>query len=129
MYGSANGVLYVSEDGGLTFNQTAILGSSQSTNGMATNNIGKAGELWITTEKGVWHSTNFGKTIVPIAGGVSQAWAIASGAPAIHGGPASVFIAGVVNGVYGIFRSDNDIGKWTRKCIQPNVRHICSNSL
>ncbi|KZS96826.1 Oligoxyloglucan reducing end-specific cellobiohydrolase [Sistotremastrum niveocremeum HHB9708] len=114
VYGAANGRLYVSKDGGATFTLTNVLGSAQSSNGIAVNNLGKAGELWTTTEHGMWHSTDFGKTVIGFSGGLTQGYAVAVGAPSTTGGTPSVFVAGTVNGVAGFYRTDNNSGSWSQ---------------
>ena len=79
------------------------------------NNLGRAGELWTSTEHGLWHSTDFGKTVIGLSGGLTQAWSVATGAPATAGGQPTLFVAGVGNGKYGLFRSDNGgASSWTR---------------
>lgn len=109
------GKLYASSNGGTSFTQTNVLGSAQTSNGLAVNTLGKAGELFISTSHGIWHSTDFGKSVIGFSGGLTEAWAIAVGAPSTAGGTPSLFAAGVVNGVTGIFRTDNNSGSWTRK--------------
>lgn len=94
------------------------MGSATASNGLAVNTVGKAGELYISANNGLWHSTDFGHTIAGLSSGLCQAWGIAVGAPSVTGGTASVFAAAEISGVYGLFRSDNAGNSWTRKCIQ-----------
>lgn len=87
---------------------------------MSVNNLGKAGELYVSTDQGVWHSSDYGQTVVQLQGGLTQAWGISVGAPKVAGGTPSVFVAAVVNGVTGLFRTDNNGGSWTRKQLCPS---------
>jgi hypothetical protein len=55
-----------------------------------------------------------------LSGGLSQAWSIAVGAPAPGSKVPALFAAGVVNGVYGLFRSDNGgASSYTRELTRP----------
>jgi xyloglucan-specific exo-beta-1,4-glucanase len=73
-----------------------VFGSATASRAIAVSTLTAAGELWISTDHGIWHATNYGKTIVGLSGGLSQAWAIAVGAPATTGGTPALFAAGVV---------------------------------
>lgn len=63
---------YLSTDGGLTFSKTVALGSSTVINEIAVH-PSKAGDVWATTDKGLFHSTDFGKTFEQISG-VAEGW-------------------------------------------------------
>ncbi|KAG8990054.1 hypothetical protein FRB94_004006 [Tulasnella sp. JGI-2019a] len=111
-YGTSGGWIYVSTDSGASFTKVNLLGSATSANGIAVNTLGTAGEFWVSTAVGLWHSKDFGHTIIGLSGNLSQAWAISVGAPATTGGTPTLFAAAVVSNVYGIFRSDNGGGSW-----------------
>ncbi|KAF9514311.1 glycoside hydrolase family 74 protein [Hydnum rufescens UP504] len=113
-YASLAGKVYSSWDGGASFSYVSSLGSSTRSNGIAVNNLGRAGELYISTNQGIWHSTNYGQSVVQLSGGLTQAWGIAVGAPRVSGGTPSVFAAGIVNGVTGLFRTSNNGASWTQ---------------
>jgi xyloglucan-specific exo-beta-1,4-glucanase len=104
----------VSSDGGKTFSQTAVLGSSTTSRGIAVNTLGKAGEFWVSTDRGLWRSSDFGKTVVGLSGGLTNAYGVGVGAPASTGGTPAVFVGGTVNNVSGLWRSDNGGNSWTR---------------
>lgn len=63
------------------------------------------GDVWVSTDTGLFHSTNNGTTFSAISS-VTQAWAIALGAPATTGGYPAVFAAANIGGL-GYFRSDD----------------------
>jgi len=106
--------VYVSSDGGATFHNTTVLGSALTSNGIAVNTLGKAGELWLSADKGLWHSTDYGKTVHQLSGGLTEAWSIAAGASSLPGGTPSIFAAAEISGVFGIFRSDDNGFAWSK---------------
>ncbi|KAG9032851.1 hypothetical protein FRB95_000935 [Tulasnella sp. JGI-2019a] len=113
-YGTSGGAIYVSSNGGASFAKTAVLGTATTANDIAVNTMGTAGEFWVSTAIGLWHSKDFGHTITKISSNLSQAWSISVGAPAkAHGTPA-LFAAALVSNVYGIYRSDNGGTSWTK---------------
>ncbi|KAG8990048.1 hypothetical protein FRB93_003334 [Tulasnella sp. JGI-2019a] len=113
-YGTSGGWIYVSSNGGTSFTKTTLLGSATSANGIAVNTLGTAGEFWVSTAVGLWHSNDFGHTVTGLSGNLSEAWSISVGAPATSGGTPTLFAAGVVSNVHGIFRSDNGGSSWTQ---------------
>lgn len=112
-YGTSGGWVYVSSNGGTSFTQSTLMGSATSSNGIAPNTLGKAGDVYFSANNGVWHSTDYGKTIIGLSG-MTTAWGIAVGAPSTTGGTPSLFAAGIVGGVTGLFRTDNNSGSWTQ---------------
>lgn len=79
-YAAAYASFYLSTDGGNTFSARAALGSSTSPFKIVVN-PSVTGDVWVSTDKGLYHSTNSGTSFTTISG-VSQAWGIALGAPA-----------------------------------------------
>lgn len=113
VYASYGGKVYVSSDSGATFTQTLVLGSATASRAIAVNTLGRAGELWISTDRGLWHSVDFGKTVVGLSG-VTSAYSVAAGAPATTGGIPVLFTAGIVGGASGIWKSENGGTVWTQ---------------
>jgi xyloglucan-specific exo-beta-1,4-glucanase len=112
-YAVTGNKFYLSTDYGSTFSTTAgSLGSSTSAVKIVAN-TNTAGDVWVSTDTGLFHSTNYGASFTA-ATGVTQAWAIGLGAPKTSGTYASVFAAGVVGGVTGYFRSDNTGTTWVQ---------------
>ncbi|KAK0473162.1 hypothetical protein IW261DRAFT_1658654 [Armillaria novae-zelandiae] len=87
-YGAAASSFYLSTDGGKTFSAKGSLGS------------------------GLFHSTNLGASFSAISG-MSQAWAVALGAPASTGGYPAVFATANYGGI-GYFRSDDAGVNWVK---------------
>lgn len=109
---AANGnTFYRSSDTGATFTAQGTLGSSTSPRKIVVHPT-VTGDVWVSTDKGLFHSTNNGASFSAISG-VTQAWAIALGAPATSGGYPALFAAADIGGI-GIFRS-NDAGvNWVK---------------
>lgn len=75
-------------------------------------NPGVTGDVWASTDKGLFHSTNSGTTFTSISG-VTQAWSIGFGAPVTTGGYPAIFAAANIDGV-GYFRSDDAGVNWVK---------------
>ncbi|KAF9457081.1 Oligoxyloglucan reducing end-specific cellobiohydrolase [Collybia nuda] len=110
-YGASGSSFYLSTDGGKTFSVKGSLGSSTSPVKVAVN-PGVTGDIWVSTDKGLFHSTNSGTSFATVPG-VSQAWAIALGAPAKTGGYPALFAAANIDGI-GYFRSDDAGVNWVK---------------
>ncbi|KAK0505873.1 hypothetical protein EDD18DRAFT_1372643 [Armillaria luteobubalina] len=110
-YGAASSSFYLSTDGGKTFSVKGSLGSSTSPVKIVVN-PSVTGDVWVSTDTGLFHSTNLGASFSAISG-ISQAWAIALGAPASTGGYPAVFAA-ANNGGIGYFRSDDAGVSWVK---------------
>jgi xyloglucan-specific exo-beta-1,4-glucanase len=116
-YGNIKGwqtKLYRSTDGGLTwkvfepFNDGAWTGGAQ-----LRSKPGRAGELLLARDtRGLWRSNDGGQNFNKLAG-VSRAQGVTFGKAAPGRSNPTIFLAGVVNGVEGIHRSDDDAVTWT----------------
>jgi xyloglucan-specific exo-beta-1,4-glucanase len=119
------GKVYVSTDGGHSFSLSA--GSAAAgmapdafwTTSMAVNPNAE-GDLWVADGNAVFHSMDSGAswtklTTFASANGVSGASLIALGKAAPGASySAAVYVVGVVNGVWGVYRSDDGGATWTR---------------
>ncbi|KAF9270407.1 Oligoxyloglucan reducing end-specific cellobiohydrolase [Marasmius fiardii PR-910] len=110
-YAADSNNFYLSTDGGKTFSSKGTLGTSSSPFKIVVN-PSVTGDVWVSTDKGLFHSTESGSTFAAISG-VSQAWAIALGAPAKSGGYPALFAAANIGGV-GYFRSDDAGVNWVK---------------
>lgn len=103
---------YLSTNGGQSFTATkGALGASTAPVKIVVN-PGVTGDLWVSTDAGLFHSTDSGNTFTPISG-ISEAWAIALGAPATTSSYPAIFAAANINGV-GYFRSDDEGVSWVQ---------------
>jgi hypothetical protein len=73
----------------------------------------KEGDLWIAAFNGLYHSSDTGKTYIKIDG-VQEIHGFGFGKGAPDANYSSLYLIGVVNGVRGIFRSDNIAQNWVR---------------
>ncbi|KAJ3564253.1 hypothetical protein NP233_g8414 [Leucocoprinus birnbaumii] len=111
-YGASKSSFYVSGDNGKTFSVKGSLGSSTSPFDIAVNpNV--SGDVWVSTDKGLFHSTNNGTSFTAISG-FSQAWGLALGAPKTTGGYPAIFVAANYKGVVGYVRSDDQGVNWVQ---------------
>lgn len=110
-YGAAGSSFYLSTDGGKTFTAKGSLGPSTSPFRVVVHpNL--TGDVWVSTDKGLFHSTDSGTSFTTISG-VPQAWSIALGAPKTAGGYPALYAAANIDGI-GYFRSD-DVGvNWVK---------------
>jgi xyloglucan-specific exo-beta-1,4-glucanase len=65
-----------------------------------------SGDLWISTDMGVFHSSNFAASFSQVPG-FTSAVGVALGAPKTTGEYPTVFASGFYCGVAGYFRSDD----------------------
>jgi hypothetical protein len=125
------GKFYVSTDGGHTF--TLSQGSVAA--GLAPNgwfmtsvavNPNAEGDIWLTDGNAVYHSLDSGATWTKLSNFASiwggNQWPSVQGASAVALGKAApgarysaaVYVVGVVNGVWGVYHSDDGGASWTR---------------
>ncbi|KAJ6574830.1 Oligoxyloglucan reducing end-specific cellobiohydrolase [Mycena capillaripes] len=110
-YGAASNSFYLSTDGGKTFTAKSTLGGSTSPAKVVVNPK-VTGDVWVSTDKGLFHSTNSGTTFTAIPG-ITAAWAIALGAPKTATSYPAVFAAANM-GTIGYFRSDDMGVNWVQ---------------
>jgi hypothetical protein len=123
------GKVYVSTDGGHTFTlsagATGLAPNHFSTTSLVVNpNI--EGDLWLADGNAVYHSTDSGATWQKLSHFESiwgsNPWPNVYGATAVALGKArvgatysaAVYVVGVINGVWGVYRSDDGGATWTR---------------
>ncbi|KAK0386107.1 hypothetical protein NLU13_5944 [Sarocladium strictum] len=77
-YGASASTLYVSSDGGVTFAAGGSLSGATSIRDIAAHPA-KAGQLYVSTDAGVFASGDFGKTFSKTSTGLSDAYQVAVG--------------------------------------------------
>ncbi|MCJ1313595.1 hypothetical protein MMC25_007274 [Agyrium rufum] len=111
-YASMAGMMMTSTDSGKTFMHMGKLGNSNSISTIRANPT-VAGDLWATTDKGLFHSTDYGMTFTQ-ATGPTQGFSFALGKSTANAYGYNVFGFFVINGLSTIYVS-KDVGKtWTR---------------
>lgn len=111
-YGASGSKFYISKDGGKTFSSISALGSS-TTPARVIVHPSVTGDVWVSTNKGIFHSVDFGSTWTQLAG-VTQAWSISLGAPAKTGGYPALFAIAAFGSQSGYFRSDDQGVNWVQ---------------
>lgn len=104
-YGAYGSSFYVSTNIGVSFTKVQTLGTSATAN-KVTANLLTAGDVWISTDTGLFHSTGYGATLTTVSGW-TKAYGIALGAAKTTGGYPAVYVGGTYLGVTGYFRSDD----------------------
>jgi len=74
---------------------------------------GREGDLWLAAFNGLYHSTNTGASFARL-GGVSEIHGFGFGKAAPGADYPALYLIGVVEGVRGIFRSDDTARSWVR---------------
>ncbi|SDH83867.1 cellulose binding domain-containing protein [Nonomuraea jiangxiensis] len=110
-YGLSGGRLYVSTNGGQSFTATAATGLP--TTGKFKAMPGREGDLWLAGQGGLWHSTNSGTSFTKVAG-ITNAVNVGFGRAAPGQTYMALFTVATIDGVTGLYRSDNAGASWLR---------------
>lgn len=110
-YAFLNGSFYASTNGGQTFAATAATGLPAYAQFKAVP--GREGDIWLAGSGGLWHSADGGASFVKLANVESSA-SLGYGKAAPGQSYPALFIGGQIDGVTGIFRSDDAGGSWVR---------------
>ncbi len=117
-YASIGGKFYVSTNGGSSFTQTAATGlpSGGTLNFKAMP--GLEGEIWLAGGQanglyGLWHSSNSGQSFTKLSN-VAQADTIGFGKAAPGATYMALYATANIDGVRGIYRSDDAGASWVR---------------
>lgn len=109
-YGFANGTFYVSTNGGQSFTAAA---TGLPTDGKFKAMPGIAGDIWLAGSTGVYHSVNSGTSFTKLST-VSAARNIGFGKAAPGRTNMALYLVGTVDGVEGLFRSNDSGSSWVR---------------
>ncbi|BCN30630.1 X2-like carbohydrate binding domain-containing protein [Anaeromicropila herbilytica] len=117
-YAFYNGTFYVSTDGGANFTATVSTGLPTASNASLKAMPGVEGDIWLAGgykdyEYGLWHSTDSGKTFTKLSN-VQEADVIGFGKAAPGQSYMALYTSAKINGVRGIFRSDDCGASWVR---------------
>ncbi|MGD0463221.1 MAG: hypothetical protein ABSB74_12120 [Tepidisphaeraceae bacterium] len=106
--------LYVSSDGGRTFT-ASVAGPLGIGNVTLVANPFVAGDLWLSTYIGIYHSTDFGASFTQNSAlAFENVPAIALGAPAPGSSTPAIYIYGTINNFLGVYRSDDGGNTWVQ---------------
>jgi len=118
-YGFSAGKFYLSIDGGVTFTKTSATGLPTTGTDSFKAMAGHEGEIWLAggsdTEGvyGLWHSTDSGISFTKLSN-VQKADVIGFGKAATGQKYMALYTSAQINGVRGIFRSDDEGKNWVR---------------
>ncbi len=120
------GKLFVSADGGSTFQARALAlpagaqphdpsnrGDDRGGQDRLYATPGRTGDLWLAAFDGLYHSTDGGESFGRLPR-VREIHAFGFGAPAVGAPHPAIFLVGVIDGLRGIFRSDDAARTWVR---------------
>ncbi len=119
------GKLYISANGGQYFTEKSLnlpgglpqrsgnRGDSRGGQDRIYATPGRNGDMWIAAFDGLYHSDNTGKTFLKI-NAVSEIHGFGFGKAAPGSDYPALYLIGVINGVRGIFRSDDIAMNWMR---------------
>ncbi len=117
-YAVADGTFYTSDDGGATFeaSDTDVVPSEGNVRFAAVP--GHTGDVWLAGgeddgDYGMWRSTDAGATFEAVSD-VDEGDSVGFGAPAPGADYPAVYTSSRIDGVRGIFRSDDAGRSWTR---------------
>ncbi|KAF5317019.1 hypothetical protein D9611_004002 [Ephemerocybe angulata] len=110
-YAVSGSDFYLSTDGGKTFTKKGALGASTAPFDIAAH-PSVTGDVWVSTDKGLFHSTDSGATFNGISG-ITQAWGVALGASAASNGYPAIYVAANFGGV-GYYKSDDQGANWAQ---------------
>lgn len=117
-YAYANGSIYVSNDGGRSFEET-MSGLPLDGTCKLKAMTGKEGEVWFaggedySDLKGLWKSTDSGQTFTKVDL-FDIAYTVGYGKAAEGADCSAIYTNGKINGKYGIYRSIDDGESWVR---------------
>ncbi|HTV23241.1 MAG TPA: sialidase family protein, partial [Polyangiaceae bacterium] len=112
-YARSGGDVFVSQDGGATFTQAGSYAQGGGGNGGARLRtvFGNAGHVWVSSNGGLWRSTDGAATFERIEA-VSSAPALGFGQAAPGATYPALYLAGSVNGQVGLYRSIDAGASW-----------------
>jgi hypothetical protein len=111
-YGRAGGNVFVSRDGGANFSPAGSWAGGNGGGGVRLRSVfGLEGQLWVSSNSGLFRSGDAGASFERIAA-VSSAAALGFGQAAPGASFPAVFLSGNVDGRSGLYRSDDAGGSW-----------------
>ncbi|RPB14592.1 glycoside hydrolase family 74 protein [Morchella conica CCBAS932] len=110
-YGASGSSFYISLDSGATFAVASTYTSSTSNPVKIVANPLTSGDVWVSSDIGLFHSTDFGATFSAIST-VTRGYQFALGAPPTTDGYPAIYLVGTVDGSVGVFRSDDTGVTW-----------------
>ncbi|KKK27357.1 putative endoglucanase [Aspergillus rambellii] len=112
-YGGSAGSFYVSTNGGTSFSKTVSLGSSTAVNAIRAH-PSIAGDVWASTDTGLFHSTDYGSTFTKIGSTCTAGWSFGLGKASSTGSYAVIFGFFTVDGVTALYKTEDQGTNWQK---------------
>jgi len=109
-YGGSAGAIYVSSNIGVTFAKTATLGASTVVNQIRVHPT-VAGDVWASTDVGLFHSTNFGTTFTQV-GSVTAGYSFALGAASTSTAYPVIYGFFTISAVTSLYKTEDSGANW-----------------
>lgn len=109
-YGGSAANFYVSTDTGTSFAKAGSLGSATAVRDIAAHPT-KAGDVWVSTDAGIFHSTNYGSSFTQVSTSLKNTYQIALGRGS--GTTWNVYAFGTGSGGARLYGSADDGASWT----------------
>ena len=117
VYDASAGKAYVSEDAAQHFKATASSLPALPEYALTPASIrtvpGKEGDVWISTGKDLYRSTDSGKTF-PAINGIDDVKGVGFGKAADGKNYPAIYTSATIGGTYGFYRSDDEAKTWVR---------------
>lgn len=110
-YGGYNGNFYVSTNLGVSFSESTSLGNSTAVNAVRAHPT-IAGDVWASTDNGLWHSTNYGSSFTQIGSGCTAGWSFGFGKASSSGTYPVIYGFFTVDGVTALFKTEDAGTNW-----------------
>ncbi|PYH87469.1 xyloglucanase [Aspergillus ellipticus CBS 707.79] len=110
-YGGSGSAIYVSSDTATTFSKTTTLGSSTTVHAIRAH-PSVAGDIWASTDTGLFHSTDFGASFTQIGSGCTEGWSFGFGKASTTGGYPVISGFFTVEGVTALFKTEDEGVNW-----------------
>ncbi|OKL62946.1 hypothetical protein UA08_01766 [Talaromyces atroroseus] len=110
-YGGSAGSFYISTNSGVSFTKTVSLGSSTAVNAIRVH-PSVAGDVWVSTDIGLWHSTNYGSSFTQIGSGCTAGWSFGFGKALTTSSYPVLFGFFTVDGVTALYKTEDEGTNW-----------------
>jgi len=110
-YGGYAGSFYVSTNIGVSFTETVALGASTTVNKIRVHPF-VAGDVWASTDVGLFHSINYGSTFTQIGSGCTAGYSFALGAASTTSGYPVIYGFFTVDSVLALYKTEDKGLNW-----------------
>ncbi|KAL6229915.1 hypothetical protein BDW75DRAFT_245300 [Aspergillus navahoensis] len=112
-YAGSAGSIYVSSNTGSSFTKTTALGSSTAVNAIRAH-PSIAGDVWASTDTGLWHSTDHGASFTSVSSSVTAGWSFGLGAASSSSSYAVLYGFFTIDGITALFKTEDKGASWAQ---------------